>query len=147
MMGRPTPVVRTEERGGVTRWAYGHLAATRDIRFGIRLVVGEASTRNTASTPGLTPQQAIFASDCLRAASANAGSSACAGKSILEMLWEELDAIVDRIMTEQDSEDGRDPGRAEGVAYCIAVFTNPYLPNLDAIREQAMDRWYEDNDE
>lgn len=32
-------------------------------------------------------------------------------------------------------------GQARGVAYCIAVMTNPYEPKMDDIREEAMERW------
>jgi len=77
------------------------------------------------------------------------------------MLWEELDSIVDQIM----SEDGRPSvpdtrmsgelqeiadeqmaygelrGQAQGVAYAIAVITDPYAPDVPKIREQAMQRW------
>lgn len=61
-------------------------------------------------------------------------------KSLLERMWEELDAIVERLTAGAESEDGRDPGRAEGVAYCIALITMPYAPDLDAIRALAMER-------
>ena len=60
---------------------------------------------------------------------------------MLEVIWEELDAIMERLMTGQAAEDGKDPGRAEGIAYAIAVMNNPYLPSVDNVREQAMDRW------
>jgi hypothetical protein len=69
-------------------------------------------------------------------------SQACRGKSILEMLWEELDAIVERLMAGAASEE--DKGRAQGVAYAIAVIENPYLPSVERIREEAMDRWEAD---
>jgi hypothetical protein len=62
------------------------------------------------------------------------------GKSLLELMWEELDAIVDRLLAEAEAEDGRDPGRAEGVAFCIALVTSPYAPNVDAVRRLAMER-------
>jgi hypothetical protein len=65
-----------------------------------------------------------------------------AGPTILEMMWQELDSVVDRLMEDgAQAEDGRDPGRAEGVAYCIAIITNPYEVNIEAIREEAMVRW------
>lgn len=67
----------------------------------------------------------------------------CEGRSITQMMEDELDSIVDRLMTGQQAEDGRDPGRAEGVALCIAIIKNPYRPNLDAMRNEAMVR-YED---
>lgn len=63
-----------------------------------------------------------------------------AGPSLLEKMWEELDSIVDRLMEGAEAADGRDPGRAEGVAYCIAIVQMPYAPDMMAIRAQAMDR-------
>jgi hypothetical protein len=61
-------------------------------------------------------------------------------KSLLERMWEELDSIVERLVAEAESEDGQDRGRAEGVAYCIALITMPYAPSLDRIRQLAMER-------
>jgi len=82
------------------------------------------------------------------------------GKSILETLWDELDAIVDRLqadgppnrelwmkrstpehIADEFQEYGEERGRAQGVAHAIAILTNPYAPNVDAIREEAMRRW------
>jgi hypothetical protein len=65
----------------------------------------------------------------------------CAGKSILELITEELDAVVERLMADAESKDGRDRGRAEGIGIALAILTNPYHPSLDAIREQTMVRW------
>lgn len=70
-------------------------------------------------------------------------SQVCGGKSILEMMWGELDAIVERLMGGGAAED--DKGRAQGVAMCIALVENPYLPDVERIREQAMDRWEAQN--
>ena len=74
----------------------------------------------------------------------------CAGRSLLEMLWEELDSLVDHLYMEDDPEPG-DPdsvfqeygklqGRAHGVSYAIAVIMNPYKPDLPAIKQEATDR-------
>lgn len=65
----------------------------------------------------------------------------CGGKSIVGMLEDELDTIVERIMNGAEAADGRDPGRAEGIATALAVFFNPYRPDLDAVRQAAMDRY------
>lgn len=70
-------------------------------------------------------------------------SQVCGGKSILEMMWDELDAIVERLMGGGAAED--DKGRAQGVAMCIALVENPYLPDVERVREQAMDRWETQN--
>jgi hypothetical protein len=75
------------------------------------------------------------------------GGSQLAGRSILEHLWIELMTICDRLYTGAEAEDGRDPGRAEGVAYCIAVMTNPYQPDIQAVRTEVARRWKEENDE
>lgn len=68
-------------------------------------------------------------------------SQVCGGKSILEMLWDELDAIVERLQADASDDLAADRGRAQGVAYSIAVIQNPYLPNIEAVRAEAMDRW------
>lgn len=62
------------------------------------------------------------------------------GMSIRERYWEELDAIVDRLNAGEPAEDGRDPGRAEGIAWCLAVMANPYQPNIEAVREESVER-------
>lgn len=88
------------------------------------------------------------------------------GRSIIEILWEELDAIVDRLHA--DGEPAKNPGRldtrfeadeallsdllddwkawgeergkAQGVAYALAVMINPYEPNIEAIRQRSIER-------
>lgn len=143
-MSSVTKLIRTEERDG-THWRLGNVGARRDEN-GVHLTVS-GSKQRTVESPAMSNAHAQWAADALRAASVNAGSQACAGKSILETLWEELDTIVDRILSGTPAKDGRDPGRAEGVAYCIAVFQNPYMPNLESVREEATERWYEENPE
>ncbi len=69
----------------------------------------------------------------------------CAGRSIKEILEGELDDIIERMMTGQAADD--DKGKAQGVAYCIAVFTNPYSPNVPAIKNEAMLRWEDKQEE
>lgn len=139
---KTTRVVYSAEGGGKRkreRWAYGHVSATRDPD-GIRLEVGTLSGNHTSASPALLPQHAIFAADCLRAAVAQTDGKACAGKSIVELLWDVLDQLMDLLMKDEEP-DELTRGKAEGVAYALAVFQNPYLPNLDAIREQAVERW------
>lgn len=72
-------------------------------------------------------------------------SQVCAGKSILDMLWNELDSIVERLMADADAE--QDKGMAVGVAYAIAVIENPYLPDIERVRSEAMVRWENVHDE
>lgn len=146
-MSRTTLVHRQDTDKG-SRYEWGHLfvevqgkpGELRKMRAGVNEPTVGNST-SAASTPWLNSEHANVMSDLLRAAVVNAGGSACGGKTLLEMLWEELDAIMDRLMTGQEAEDERDPGRAEGVAFCIAVFQNPYAPNINVVRDQAMDRW------
>lgn len=145
-MSRTSLVARQETDKGA-KYSWGHLwvmvkgrpGDTRHIRAGSNDVVG--SVTNANGTEWLSVEHANVMSDLLRAAVVNAGGTTCGGKTILELLWEELDAIMDRLMTGAEADDERDPGRAEGVAYSIAVMQNPYLPNVDNVREQAMQRW------
>lgn len=68
----------------------------------------------------------------------------CGGRSILEMAEEELDAVFERLMSgEGQAEDGLDKGRAEGMARIIAIFRNPYAPDLNMVRAMAVERWEE----
>jgi hypothetical protein len=78
-------------------------------------------------------------------------------QALHEELWKELDTIVDHIMSEgepvlsqADIEEyeveafrkyGEWRGQAQGVAYALAVLTNPYQPDVDKIRAEAMERW------
>jgi hypothetical protein len=92
------------------------------------------------------------------------------GRTVIEVLfeelWKELDTVVELIMSEGEpevwtDEDGEvrcsqaDPpdglaavqkygewrGQAQGYAYALAVLTNPYKPDIEAIRTEAMERY------
>ena len=137
---KPTRVVFTTEGEGKRQrrqWAFGHVHAQRGPK-GIELKVFDTPTSYTGTHP-LTPQEAQYAADVLRAAVADTDGKACAGKSIQELVMDELLTVLDRLMGDEPEE--RDPGRAEGLAMALAIFQNPYRPNVDAIREQAMDIW------
>lgn len=83
-----------------------------------------------------------------------------AGKSILEMLWEKLDSRLEQLMADGEphpdglpnygraefAEWGRQQGRCEELAFAIALMTNPYEPDLPAIKEEAMRRWESANE-
>lgn len=138
MSGKLTKLAVTEEREG-RQWAHGHISAQRRDD-GVYLAVN-TSGNHAIETPRLSSQDALHAADVLRAAAGNATALMCAGKSLHEILWDELMTIMDRLMTGCEAEDGRDPGRAEGVAYCIAIFQNPYAPNIEGVRAEAMERW------
>lgn len=74
-----------------------------------------------------------------------------AGPSLLESLWDELDAIMGRLMADgvpelhDPPEDwqahGEERGRAQGIAYAIAKITSPYAPDVPAIKAEAVERW------
>jgi hypothetical protein len=157
VMSRSTRVFREVEGKGTRRertvWSAGNISVEREGQDARRNATQKANLRLTVhtssatshSTPALLPAEAILASDVLRAAAVNAGGSGCGGRTLLELMWDELDIITDRLMTGQEAEDGRDPGRAEGMAYAIAVMQNPYRPSWEAVRDQAVERWEEAN--
>lgn len=70
---------------------------------------------------------------------------------ILRELFEDLDAVVYRLMTDGEpdgswrNEDfkswGKDIGEAQGLALAIAKIHNLSEPNIEWVREEAMRRW------
>lgn len=138
-----------------TTWSSGHIEVVREgpdarrsehPKANLTLVYWAPEDVSIEVGP-LLPTEAVLMSDVLRAAAVNAGGSACGGRTLLELMWDELDTITDRLMTGQEAEDGRDPGRAEGMAYAIAVMQNPYRPSWEQVRDQAVARWEEENPE
>lgn len=93
-----------------------------------------------------------------------------AGRSIMEILWEELDDIMDRLMEDGEPDVneydsgvqyqsidvgeyteavklwGEERGKAQATAYAIAIMTNPYQPSIPDIKAEAMRRWQERQD-
>jgi hypothetical protein len=84
------------------------------------------------------------------------------GPTLIEALWNEMDAIMERLMTGNEKEDvcGRescdsydeetgvcshvdngDRYRAEELAWVLAIVTNAYDPSVDRIRAETMRRW------
>jgi hypothetical protein len=92
------------------------------------------------------------------------------GKSIIDLLWEDLDNTMDLLMAEcqrcgviagghphikgrkycnepqpedYDLEYSVDEyrGRAQGVAYALALMSNPYLRNVEEVRKLAKERY------
>lgn len=95
-----------------------------------------------------------------------------AGMSVLDILWQELDDIMDQLMEEGApdkaslakavmsgsytiaeasaeadewydalKEWGELRGQAQGVAYAIALVTNPYAADVPAVKAEAKARW------
>lgn len=86
----------------------------------------------------------------------------CGGKTLLQLLWDQLmeaygdimnwrpaygvdpDKVDDEALHPEDVGDReRYKGVALGLAQAIAFITNPYAPNVDAVREEAVRRWEE----
>lgn len=66
------------------------------------------------------------------------------GPTLRELAFQKLDAVVDELMDHRL--DGKPiPVEAkcicQGMAEIIAIFTDPYNPDVDAIRAEAMERW------
>lgn len=62
-----------------------------------------------------------------------------AGPSILEMYWARLDELFAAIMHKGPS--AKASAEAYGIAWCIAVITNPYNPDVDEVRREASRRY------
>ena len=61
-----------------------------------------------------------------------------------EEMWAALDAVVDRIqkrVRKGKSPQPEDRGEALGLATAIALIDNPFKPDVDAVREVAMERY------
>jgi hypothetical protein len=154
VLSRSTRVYRAVEDEGTkneaTIWSAGHVQVVREGqdqrrdhgKANLNLVYWTTPSDGVEVGP-LLASEAILMSDVLRAAAVSAGGSACGGQTLLELMWDELMTIIERLMTGQDAEDDR--GMAQGMAYAIAIMQNPYRPNVDAIRVQAMDKWNEEN--
>lgn len=63
------------------------------------------------------------------------------GGTLIENLWAEMDAIMERLMTGQEAEDGGDRFRAEELAWVLAIVTNAYDPDINRIRKETVERW------
>lgn len=80
-----------------------------------------------------------------------------AGMSILDILWQEMDSVYDILIEEgkPDTDPAKKPikameeyrawgelrGQAQGLAYAIAVLTNPYATDVPAIKAEARRRY------
>lgn len=72
-------------------------------------------------------------------------SYSCAGRSIQDMIWEELDGTMDELMRDGAGAEPESKGYAAGLAYALAMMRNPYDVEtaMETIREEALDRWEE----
>lgn len=90
--------------------------------------------------------------------------TSCAGRTLLEILWEHLDSCVDTVIADEGEPEkwedesgttlpaeevgvasewmdwGHKRGKGLGVAYAIAVIQGWPNPNVEAVREVAMER-------
>lgn len=94
-----------------------------------------------------------------------------AGMSILEIVWQDLDDCMDQLMNEGAPDKnslaeelhlysalsvartlaaewydtlrdwGELRGQAQGLAFAIAILTNPYAADVPAVKKEAMARW------
>lgn len=64
-------------------------------------------------------------------------------KSLLEVYWDELDRLVELLMSGHETEvpAAELAAEARGVAFAIAHIQDPYAPSVDAVRAEAMQRW------
>jgi hypothetical protein len=64
-----------------------------------------------------------------------------AGPSILELMWKELDAVIDQIQQTSNGQEMRQlRAEATGIAKCVAIILNPYKPDVNAVRQFAAAR-------
>lgn len=61
-------------------------------------------------------------------------------RTVVKVLNYELDIVLERYMTKSEAADGQDAGRAESLAYAIAVIQNPNQPDMPAILRAAVQR-------
>ena len=88
-----------------------------------------------------------------------------AGRSIYEIVQDELDVVIGRLMMDGEPDDemfrsepneeelaewlqewqhwGETRGQAQGLSYALAAMRNPYQMDVPAIKREAMDRWKE----
>ncbi len=62
---------------------------------------------------------------------------------LINEYWDELDKILDRIMTKDEKEDGMDRGRAETACLFIAMILRPHDPDPKFVRDMAIKRYRE----
>lgn len=63
------------------------------------------------------------------------------GRSILQHLWDDLDIAYARSKAKTCKNRHTKRGVAVGLVHAIAIMTNPYSPNIDAVQIQAEERY------
>lgn len=56
-------------------------------------------------------------------------------------MWELIDQAMDVLLDPEQNSGDKEIGYALGLATMLATFINPYIPDTDAIRAEAMKRW------
>lgn len=69
------------------------------------------------------------------------------GITITEHIWRALDVVVAELVDGTAQDDSFAKGQALGLAHALACLRNPLDPPVDAIREEAMDRYNAANEE
>lgn len=64
-----------------------------------------------------------------------------AGYAIFDRIQQELDPVLDRLMSGDVTEDGRDPGRAEAYTMVLAIVRNPYDTDYPGEKDRQMERY------
>lgn len=114
-------------------------ACVRAINFDYSCAIGRERNRVMSLVPRNADVERVIASP----------RPSCGGKSILDLIWEELMEGYRRLMPggEHGDLEISDPVRTNtsgvvlGLASAIAIIINPYAPNVDVVRTEARARW------
>lgn len=69
-------------------------------------------------------------------------SVSCGGRSLIEMIEDLLDNTFDQLMSPDGLEEPElAKGYAQGLSTALAVLKNPYFPNVDVIKSEAVERY------
>lgn len=65
------------------------------------------------------------------------------GRNLLEIMWEPIDLKMDELMAPdlENSDRAEIVGFLRGACTMYATFLNVYIPDVEALRRQAMKRW------
>lgn len=68
------------------------------------------------------------------------GFKVCPGRSIVGMMEDHLDILIEELINGDHPYPEALRARTLGVAECIAIIRNPYAPDVDQVRADAMER-------